>query len=315
MANTIQIKRAADNGTSSVPSGLASGEMALDQAGRKLYIGRHNNSSVQVAHLPMLDDLTAGNGITLSAASGENDRGRTVTLRQDQSAVWATDSAKGLAAFSTDNFLVSSGVVTIKDNGVALGTETTGNYMSNVTAGTGVTVTHTQSEGSSAAIAIGQAVATSSSPTFAGITGGNVTVGIENDNTITTTSGNLTIDANGSSKVIISGDLQIDGTTTTVNSTVTTVDDPIFTVGGDTDASDDDKDKGIAFKWHNGSTAKVGFFGFNESSGKFTFIPDSTESGAQVISGTAGAVEFGAIEATSIGGPSGSTCTINGGTF
>ena len=97
MANTIQIKRAADNGTSSVPSGLASGEMALDQAGRKLYIGRHNNSSVQVAHLPMLDDLTAGNGITLSAASGENDRGRTVTLRQDQSAVWATDSAKGLA--------------------------------------------------------------------------------------------------------------------------------------------------------------------------------------------------------------------------
>ena len=303
MANTIQIKRAADNGTSSVPSGLASGEMALDQAGRKLYIGRHNNSSVQVAHLPMLDDLTAGNGITLSAASGENDRGRTVTLRQDQSAVWATDSAKGLAAF------------TIKDNGVALGTETTGNYMSNVTAGTGVTVTHTQSEGSSAAIAIGQAVATSSSPTFAGITGGNVTVGIENDNTITTTSGNLTIDANGSSKVIISGDLQIDGTTTTVNSTVTTVDDPIFTVGGDTDASDDDKDKGIAFKWHNGSAAKVGFFGFNESSGKFTFIPDSTESGAQVISGTAGAVEFGAIEATSIGGPSGSTCTINGGTF
>lgn len=53
---------------------------------------------------------------------------------------------------------------------IALGTDTTGNYMSGVTGGTGVTVTHTPGEGSSATIAIGQAVGTSSSVEFAAVT-------------------------------------------------------------------------------------------------------------------------------------------------
>ena len=39
----------------------------------------------------------------------------------------ATTSAKGVASFSGDNFAVSSGAVTIKNDGVILGTETTGN--------------------------------------------------------------------------------------------------------------------------------------------------------------------------------------------
>ena len=59
---------------------------------------------------------------------------------------------------------------TIAANSVALGTDTTGNYVSDVSAGTGVTVTHTPGEGSTPTIAIGQAVATSDSPTFAGLT-------------------------------------------------------------------------------------------------------------------------------------------------
>ena len=49
---------------------------------------------------------------------------------------------------------------TIAANSVALGTDTTGNYVSNVTAGTGVTVTHTPGEGSSAAVAIDGTVVT-----------------------------------------------------------------------------------------------------------------------------------------------------------
>jgi len=93
-------------------------------------------------------------------------------------------------------------------------------------------------------------------------------------------------------KVTILGDLQVDGTTTTVNSTVVTIDDPIFTLGGDGDGLNDTKDRGIEFKWHNGTTPKVGFFGFNEDNGKFTFIPDATNS-SEVFSGTAGNVEFG----------------------
>ena len=67
MANTVQIKRHSSNSTDAAPGTLSSGELALNQAGKKLYIGRHNNSSVEVFHLPTLEDLTAGNGISKSA--------------------------------------------------------------------------------------------------------------------------------------------------------------------------------------------------------------------------------------------------------
>tara|TARA_R100001443_G_scaffold20635_2_gene32781 strand:+ start:5041 stop:7017 length:1977 start_codon:yes stop_codon:yes gene_type:complete len=94
------------------------------------------------------------------------------------------------------------------------------------------------------------------------------------------TSGNLTVGA----------DLIVNGTTTTVNSTTVTIDDPIFTLGGDTaPGSDDNKDRGIEFRYHTGSTAKIGFFGFDDSAGKFTFIPDATNT-SEVFSGTAGTI-------------------------
>jgi len=93
----------------------------------------------------------------------------------------------------------------------------------------------------------------------------------------------------------IGGDLTVNGTTTTVNSTTVTIDDPIFTLGGDTaPGSDDNKDRGIEFRWHNGSTAKAGFFGFDDSTGYFTFIPDASNS-SEVFSGTKGTVDVGAL--------------------
>ena len=82
----------------------------------------------------------------------------------------------------------------------------------------------------------------------------------------------------------------VNGTSTTVNSTTVTVDDPIFTLGGDSaPGSDDNKDRGIEFRWHNGSAAKVGFFGYDDSAGKMTFIPDATNN-SEVFSGTAGTI-------------------------
>ena len=70
---------------------------------------------------------------------------------------------------SGDITISNTGVVTIAADSVALGTDTTGNYMVNVAGGTGVTVTHTPGEGSTATVAIGQAVATNSEVTFAGV--------------------------------------------------------------------------------------------------------------------------------------------------
>jgi hypothetical protein len=91
--------------------------------------------------------------------------------------------------------------------------------------------------------------------------------------------------------VVIGGNLTVNGTTTTVNSTTTTLDDPIITLGGDAAPStDDNKDRGVEFRWHNGTTAKLGFFGYDDSTGKFTFIPDATNS-SEVFSGTKGTLD------------------------
>ena len=121
----------------------------------------------------------------------------------------------------------------------------------------------------------------------------------------TNTSGNLIIKSGTTTaltfdgaNVAVAGDLTVNGTTTTVNSTTVTIDDPIFTLGGDTaPGSDDNKDRGIEFRYHTGTAAKVGFFGYDDSAEVFTFIPDATNS-SEVFSGTAGNVAFGNIAGT-----------------
>ena len=74
------------------------------------------------------------------------------------------------------------------------------------------------------------------------------------DNYLATLSPTLNLDPGDSGDntgtVRIWGDLQVDGVTTTVNSTVMTVDDPIITLGGDTaPVADDNKDRGIEFRY------------------------------------------------------------------
>ena len=86
----------------------------------------------------------------------------------------------------------------------------------------------------------------------------------------------------------VDGNLIINGSQTSVESTTVYIQDPIFTLGGNTaPTSDDNKDRGIEFRWHNGTSAKLGFFGFDDSIGKFTFIPDATST-SEVYSGTTG---------------------------
>ena len=103
------------------------------------------------------------------------------------------------------------------------------------------------------------------------------------------------LDANkdiaGIRNITLEGNLTVNGTTTTVNSTAVTLDDPIITLGGDTaPSSDDSKDRGVEFKWHNGTVAKTGFFGFDDSTGKFSFIPDATNT-SEVFGGTTGEID------------------------
>lgn len=64
--------------------------------------------------------LTAGEGIDVT----DGGAGSTLTIDGED----ATSANKGIATFNTDNFLVTAGDVTIKNDGVILTTETTGNY-------------------------------------------------------------------------------------------------------------------------------------------------------------------------------------------
>lgn len=120
----------------------------------------------------------------------------------------------------------------------------------------------------------------------------NILTGLSNAGAKTinigTSGSNGLVTVNLGGNTVVTGDLTVNGTTTTIHSTITTLDDPVLTLGGDTaPVADDNKDRGIEYRWHNGTSAKIGFFGYDDSTGFLTFIPDATVS-AEVFSGTIG---------------------------
>tara|TARA_B100000902_G_scaffold60790_1_gene67901 strand:- start:1955 stop:3592 length:1638 start_codon:yes stop_codon:yes gene_type:complete len=131
--------------------------------------------------------------------------------------------------------------------------------------------------------------------------GQTITVGLPNNVTIAnnlTVSGNLISDdittatLTTSGNLTVTGNLSVNGTTTTVNSTTVNIADPVFEIGSD--SSDDNLDRGIKFKY-NDSGAKVGFFGLDDSTGKFIALKAATDS-SSVFSGTAMPAIFGGLE-------------------
>ena len=130
------------------------------------------------------------------------------------------------------------------------------------------------------------------------VSGQTITIGLPNSVTI-------------GSNLTVTGDLTVNGTTTTVNSTTVTLDDPILTLGGNTLPSvDDNKDRGIEFRYYNGS-AKIGFFGFDDSTGYFTFIPDATNT-SEVFTGTKGVLDVSSITGSSASWTTARTITLGG---
>ena len=125
-----------------------------------------------------------------------------------------------------------------------------------------------------------------------------VTIGLPSDVTVAndlTVGGTFNSDDITASTVTINGNLTVTGTTTTVNSTTVSIADPVFEIGDD--SSDDNLDRGIKFKYNDGAT-KVGFFGMDDTNGKFVALSSATDS-SSTFSGTAMAAKFGAIEGTS----------------
>ncbi len=88
-------------------------------------------------------------------------------------------------------------------------------------------------------------------------------------------------------KLVVSGDLDVDGVTTSFDSTVVNVADPVFGIGGSTPpGSQDNKDRGVSFRYHDGASAKVGFYGWDNSEDSFVFLTDTNDDSTEVFSGT-----------------------------
>ena len=132
-----------------------------------------------------------------------------------------------------------------------------------------------------------------------------------NNNTISSTNsnGNIALDPNGTgvttvaSDVYITGNLYVSGTETVFNVISSSVEDPVLHLGGPMDASiltnNDGMDRGIEFHHYNDQD-RHGFFGFDNSTGEFTFIPQATESSLNIFIGSEGTARFGNVKVVSL---------------
>ena len=194
------------------------------------------------------------------SVSGTVAMGSTLAVTSTLSA--ATGSTLGSLTLANGSITDSSGSITFNDENL-------------VTTGT-----------------LGAGVATLTSVATGGATIGSHTLAVTGSAAI---SGALT-----AGSMICTGDLTVNGTTTTVNSTTVTVDDPILTLGGDTaPSSDDNKDRGVLFRYHTGSAAALGFMGWDDSENAFALMNGVTDS-SDVMSGTASKLIAGAMVCTTL---------------
>jgi len=289
------------NGFIDVDSSLISNvtsPVANSDAATKGYVDTATStlsSTLAVSDGTVSDDFSTGSGNSLTIAGTANEITTAVTNEGGS----PTDSAT-ITIGLPDNVTVAG---TLAVNGASITTDDTTFNLINATA------TAINFGGAGTAIAIGAATGTTTINNGLEVTG---VANLNNTTTSTTTAtGALVVDGgvgiaenlNVGGNTVITGDLTVNGTTTTVNTTTTTLQDPIITLGGGADnaapTADDNFDRGVEFQWHNGTDAKVGFFGYDDSEEKFTFIADATNS-SEVFSGTAGNVAFGAIEGSDL---------------
>lgn len=233
-----------------------------------VFIGAGTGISVAVAAKGIT--LTNTGVQSLSAGSFTNLSGSTGAVTINNAGVWAFNGSTGivsgvgsLAAGSFINLSGTTGAITVNNAGVHSVNGTTG-------AITNVAFTNTANT-----FTLGNSF-------NAGLTASDLTV-----TNAATVGGNLSV----------TGNLTVNGTTTYVNSTVTEIADPIITLGWTGGVGgmpiDDNKDRGIAFKY-NSSGGRTGFFGYDDSTGYFTFVPVAGIT-AEVVGGSVGTAQLAGV--------------------
>jgi len=182
------------------------------------------------------DNVYAGNFIgTLDWTNVANKPDPTISVALSgdvvgSSSATLTDLANGSISILT----------AIQPNSVVLGTDTTGAYVQSLVQGTGVTITNNSGEGATPTISIGQAVATTSDVTF-----NSVTV---------------------SEDVVVSGNLLVEGTTTTINTNEVNIGDNILLLNSDETGT---PSQNAGFEIERGTSTNVSFL-WDETADRWT---------------------------------------------
>ena len=131
-----------------------------ENAGIEIERGSETNVVIRWNETDDAWELT-NNGSTYSAIATASSVSSATALTVDN----LTDVL--ITSAANKDFLMYNGTNWV-DQVITLGTDTTGNYMTDVSAGTGITVTHTAGEGSTATIAVDATIAPLASPVFTG---------------------------------------------------------------------------------------------------------------------------------------------------
>ena len=242
-----------------------------------------------------LDSLTAGSGLSGTAYNGS--AAQTWTVNSGSMLPYYSSSI--FATVSGDITISSAGVATIAANSVALGTDTTGNYVANLGTGTGVTIGSNTGEGSQPTIAVNYGstsntavqgsttisiTGTSNEIEITGTTaqalgaGPSYTIGLPNDVTI---GNNLTV----------TGDLYVNGTTTTINTADLYVEDKfIILASGSATAGDG----GIIIDRGSDSDGNIAF-GYDSATDRWGYQNGLTDSTNAITIGTNGNSAFSGV--------------------
>jgi hypothetical protein len=98
----------------------------------------------------------------------------------------------------------------------------------------------------------------------------------------------------------VGGNLIVSGNVTYINSNITTIEDPVIALGTGPNGANltvaDTYDRGLEFHYFSGGADRYGFMGWQNSTGRFTYIANATGNlSTQVYTGPFGDAQFGNI--------------------
>lgn len=145
-----------------------------------------------------------------------------------------------ITSASSGQFLKWNGTAWVND-AIDLGTDTTGSYVTSLVAGTGVTLSNNTGEGATPTIAIGQAVGTTSDVTF--------------------------------KDMVVTGNLTVQGTTTSIDSATLSIADNVITLNSDVATGTPTENAGLEVRRGGSPTVALRW---NETTDKWQTTNDGT---------------------------------------